>query len=144
MIEFQLRSYNAYGWKDLGYGMKELIGSPTFILAGSDGNWYTFELNEGLRWKGISVPKVLQWCLPDEDHMGLIYTAAGMLRAYCYGSRCLPKEKADNLFRDVLRAAHIPKIKELVACYCARHFGREEYGKNRGIRFYGKLRMHSI
>lgn len=146
MSSFYLRQYTAYSWRDLEGDRKLLLKSPTFVVDCDDGNRYTFSLREGLVWDGASVPKIFRWYLPNVDSTNLVYTAAGLLHDFCYGSECLPKDKADDLFRGIMRDAGVPRRKAGVADFCVRRFGASHYGKDKdsyGIRFFGECDIHS-
>ena len=78
------------------------------------------------------------------DEMNLPYTLAGLVHDYCYGSECLSKDLADDLFRGTMRDAGIPRRKASFAEWLVEHFAKSHYGKKNdrhGIRFYGKMEI---
>lgn len=146
MSHFTLVAYSPFSWKDIKDDLKRLVGSPRFVLACDDGNVYEFSLSEGLLWDGASIPAAFRWFLPNIDPLNLAYTAAGLLHDFCYGSECLPKDKADDLFRGVMRDAGISRFKAGVADFAVRHFGASHYGQKNDrleIRYFGRMTIRS-
>lgn len=146
MSHFTLVEFSPFSWEDNADDLKQLVGSPSFVLTCDDGNRYTFSLREGLVWDGASIPAAFRWFLPNVDRLNLAYTSAGLLHDFCYGSECLPKDKADDLFRGVMRDAGISRFKAGVADFAVRHFGASHYGSKNdrlGIRFFGKMTIKS-
>lgn len=142
MSSFYLRSWNVFSWEDLSKGLKKLKNSPSFVLDCDNGKRYTFRLKEGLIWDGASIPKAFRWYLKNVDEKNLPYTSAGLLHDFCYGSECLPKNLADDLFRGVMRDAGIPRRKASFAEWCVKHFAKSHYGRKNDrhrIRFFGEM-----
>ena len=141
-MNFRLKSWDVFSWTAMRGGLFRLDNDFTAIWTDNNDKEYRFEFRRGLVWDGASVPKIFRWYLPNIDEMNLPYTLAGLVHDFCYGSECLSKDLADDLFRGTMRDAGIPRRKASFAEWLVEHFAKSHYGKKNdrhGIRFYGNM-----
>ena len=141
-MNFRLKSWEVFSWTAMRGGLFRLDNDFNAVWSDNNGKEYRFEFRRGLVWDGASVPKIFRWYLPNIDEMNLPYTLAGLVHDFCYGSECLSKDLADDLFRGTMRDAGIPRRKASFAEWLVEHFAKSHYGKKNdrhGIRFYGKM-----
>ena len=141
-MNFRLKSWDVFSWTAMRGGLFRLENNFTAVWADNGGEEYRFAFRRGLVWDGASVPKIFRWYLPNIDEWNLPYTLAGLVYDFCYGSECLSKDLADDLFRGTMRDAGIPRRMASFAEWLVEHFAKSHYGtKNdrHGIRFYGNM-----
>lgn len=144
MPSFKVKSFDPYSWTAIDGGLFRLDCDLSAVWECDDGNEYRIDFRRGLIWDGASVPKMFRWYLPNIDERNLVYTLAGLAHDFCYGSECLSKDLADDLFRGTMRDAGIPRRKASFAEWLVEHFAKNHYGKKNdrnGIRFYGKMKI---
>ena len=139
-MNFRLKSWQPYSWTDVPGGLFHLDCDLEAVwVEVNTGDEYKFHFIRGLVWDGASVPRIFRWYLPNVDKENLVYTLAGLVHDACYGSGCVTREIADDLFRGTMRDAGIPRRKASFAEWLVGLFGKSHYGvehDTRGIRFY--------
>lgn len=148
IMNFRLMSWEPYSWTKTAGGDYCLDCTFSAIwLEVNTGERYRFTFYRGLVWDGASVPKIFRWYLPNIDDRNLVYTLAGLVHDSCYGSECVPREIADDLFRGTMRDAGIPRRKASFAEWLVGVFAGGHYGKNHdrhGVRFRVKMERVAI
>lgn len=144
-MNFKLKSWNPYSWTERPGGLFRLdCDLDASWLEVNTGDEYRFRFKRGLVWDGASVPKAFRWYLPNIDPDNLVYTLAGLVHDACYGSECVPREVADDLFRGTMRDAGLPRRKASFAEFLVSIFGRGHYGKaedRHGIRYRVRMEL---
>lgn len=99
------------------------------------GHVFRIKIDKGAMSDGLSVPKIFRWYLPCWDDKNVLYNLIGLIHDGAYGSQCLGKDVADELFYTGLVMAGISKTKAKVAEWAVQnlaglHYGREndDYG----------------
>lgn len=145
-MNFRLKSWQPYSWTEIPGNLFRLdCDLDAAWVEVNTGDEYRFRFIRGLVWDGASVPKIFRWYLPNVDRENLVYTLAGLAHDACYGSACVPREVADDIFRGTMRDAGIPRRKAsfaewLVGLFAGGHYGREH--DRHGIRY--RVRMEAV
>lgn len=143
-MNFKLKSWDVYSWTPLKGGLFRLNCDFSAVWTDNDSKEYHFQFKRGLVWDGASIPKPFRWYLPNIDEKNLVYTLAGLVHDFCYGSECVEKDIADDLFRGTMRDAGIPRRKASFAEWLVEKFAGGHYGRRKdahGVRFYGSLEI---
>jgi len=100
---------------------------------------YTIKITKGAVWDGLSIPKMFRWFLPEIDYTNQLYSASGLVHDGLYASELLPKDKADDIFRSILRDSGISRFKGSTAHWCVSNFAKCHYGKKHDTNGLGKF-----
>lgn len=122
-------------------GLLRLTKGLTVTVREEKGAILKFVFKKGLVWDGLSIPKAFRWFLPNTSASCPIYDIAGLVHDFCYGSGCVSKEKADDIFRSLLRDSGVSRWKAGLSEKCVNWFAKRHYGvKNDryGIRLNGQ------
>lgn len=102
--------------------------SITVINSYNSNERYTIKISKGAVWDGLSIPKMFRWFLPEIDYTNTLYSASGLVHDSLYASELLPKDKADDIFRSILRDSGISRFKGSTAHWCVSNFAKCHYG----------------
>ena len=94
-------------------------------------NWKVLEENtvkgimvpKGFITDGASIPVGFRWLFP---HGGPKFPAA-VVHDYCYRTGCIPKEKADNIFKEVMLENEVPEWKAEIMYLAVKYVGGYSY-----------------
>lgn len=100
---------------------------------------YTIKIYKGAVWDGLSIPKLFRWFLPEIDYTNQLYSASGLVHDGLYASELLSKDKADDIFRSILRDSGISRFKGSTAHWCVSNFAKCHYGKKHDTNGLGKF-----
>lgn len=113
--------------------------SITVINSNNSNEKYTIKISKGAIWDGLSIPKMFRWFLPEIDYTNPLYSASGLVHDCLYASELLPKDKADDIFRSILRDSGISRFKGSTAHWCVSNFAKCHYGKKHDTNGLGKF-----
>lgn len=111
----------------------------TVINSDNSNEKYTIKITKGAVWDGLSIPKMFRWFLPEIDYTNQLYSASGLVHDGLYASELLPKDKADDIFRSILRDSGISRFKGSTAHWCVSNFAKCHYGKKHDTNGLGKF-----
>lgn len=122
-------------------GLLRLTKGLSMVVKEENGKTLRFVFKKDLVWDGLSIPKAFRWFLPNAYPSSAAYDIAGLVHDFCYGSACVSKEDADDIFRSLLRDSGVSRFKAGLAEKCVNWFADSHYGiahDKWGIRFNGK------
>lgn len=139
-MNFKVKNWSVFSWDKMPKGLFRLRCDCHITLYDNDGIEHFFHFAKGLKWDGASIPKIFRWYLPNINEKNLVYSYAGLVHDFCYGSECVDKDLADDMFRGIMRDSGIPRRKASFAEWVVEHFADKHYGRKadkNGIRFFG-------
>lgn len=123
-------------------GLYVLDNDLYVIVTDEAGAVYMFTLYKGFKSNGGSVPVIFRWFMPSWDDDVPLLCIAYLLHDWLYASAELPKERADDLLRGLLRDAGYNRFHASTVCLAVNTFAKSHYGKDEyGVAKLGKLEV---
>lgn len=98
------------------------------VVRDETGLHYEFHLLPGFQCDFGSVPWVFQWFVPSYSPTNDLLNAAFFIHDAAYASGAVHRTIADDMLRDLLIAAGLPKYKALTVRWCVSKFAANHYG----------------